>query len=98
MGSKEIRFQADQAVQRSISNALRYAADSEEKPVYKAELTAQVAARRAKEEDEAANSLAAARQQEEEEGSQWGKAGPGGAYWRQSAITGQGFLDSLVGS
>ena len=29
------------------------------------------------------------------EGTQWGRPGPGGAYWRPSAITGQGFLDSL---
>ena len=29
------------------------------------------------------------------EGTQWGRPGPGGAYWRPSAVTGQGFLDSL---
>ena len=33
---------------------------------------------------------------EEVEGTQWGKAGPGGAYWRDSAITGQGFFDKMV--
>ena len=32
------------------------------------------------------------------EGEQWGKPGPGGAYWRPSAITGQGFFDKMVGS
>ena len=26
---------------------------------------------------------------QEVEGTQWGKPGPGGAYWRPSAITGQ---------
>ena len=31
------------------------------------------------------------------EGTQWGKAGPGGAYWRNSALTGQGFFDKMVG-
>ena len=34
--------------------------------------------------------------QEEVEGLQWGKPGPGGAYWRNSAITGQGFFDKMV--
>ena len=34
--------------------------------------------------------------QEEHEGEQWGKAGPGGAYWRPCAVTGQGFLDKMV--
>ena len=33
--------------------------------------------------------------QEELEGTQWGRPGPGGAYWRPSAITGQGFLDKM---
>ena len=36
--------------------------------------------------------------QEEHEGEQWGKAGPGGAYWRPCAVTGQGFLDKMVGT
>ena len=30
------------------------------------------------------------------EGSQWGRPGPGGRYWRDSAITGQGFFDKMV--
>ena len=29
-------------------------------------------------------------------GGTWGKAGPGGAYWRQSALTGQGFFAKMV--
>ena len=32
----------------------------------------------------------------EVEGTQWGKPGPGGKYWRDSAISGQGFLDKMV--
>ena len=36
--------------------------------------------------------------QEEHEGEQWGKAGPGGAYWRPCAVTGQGFLDKMIGT
>ena len=35
------------------------------------------------------------RELEENEGLQWGKPGPGGAYWRSSAITGQGFFDKM---
>ena len=31
-------------------------------------------------------------------GGTWGKAGPGGAYWRQSALTGQGFFAKMVSS
>ena len=34
--------------------------------------------------------------QQEVEGTQWGKPGPGGTYWRNSAITGQGFYDKMV--
>jgi len=42
------------------------------------------------------NDLSISRQLEEVEGTQWGKAGPGGAYWRNSALTGQGFFDKMV--
>ena len=34
--------------------------------------------------------------QEQVEGTQWGRPGPGGRYWRSSAITGQGFFDKMV--
>ena len=34
--------------------------------------------------------------QQEIEGTQWGRPGPGGTYWRPSAITGQGFYDKMV--
>ena len=34
--------------------------------------------------------------QEEVEGLQWGRPGPGGAYWRNSALTGQNFFDKMV--
>ena len=30
------------------------------------------------------------------EGTQWGRPGPGGSYWRQSAVTGQRFFDKMV--
>ena len=39
--------------------------------------------------------LTMSRQQGEVEGTQWGKPGPGGAYWRPSAITGQGFFEKM---
>ena len=33
---------------------------------------------------------------EETEGLQWGRPGPGGTYWRNSALTGQNFFDRMV--
>jgi hypothetical protein len=30
------------------------------------------------------------------EGTQWGRPGPGGTYWRESAVTGQNFFDKMV--
>lgn len=35
--------------------------------------------------------------QQQYEGLQWGRPGPGGVYWRQSALTGQRFFDNMVG-
>jgi hypothetical protein len=32
------------------------------------------------------------------EGTQWGRPGPGGTYWRDSAVTGQNFFDKMVSS
>eukprot|EP00094_Tigriopus_californicus_P007475 TCALIF_07197-PA protein Name:"Protein of unknown function" AED:0.23 eAED:0.23 QI:0/0.6/0.33/1/0.6/0.5/6/0/258 len=32
---------------------------------------------------------------EQVEGNQWGRPGPGGKYWRDSAVTGQGFFDKM---
>ena len=32
------------------------------------------------------------------EGNQWGRPGPGGTYWRDSAVTGQNFFDKMVSS
>ena len=34
IGNPEIRFQANESVQRSISNSIRYAADKQEKSEY----------------------------------------------------------------
>ena len=35
-------------------------------------------------------------QQAQYEGTQWGRPGPGGSYWRPSAVTGQRFFDKMV--
>ena len=42
IGNPEIRFQANEGVQKSISNNIRYMADKEEKAQYHAELEQQV--------------------------------------------------------
>ena len=34
--------------------------------------------------------------QNQYEGLQWGRPGPGGVYWRESAVTGQKFFDKMV--
>ena len=30
------------------------------------------------------------------EGNQWGRPGPGGPYWRERTVTGQGFFEKMV--
>ena len=42
IGNPEIRFQANEGVQKSISNNIRYAVDKDEKAQYHAELEEQV--------------------------------------------------------
>ena len=42
LGNPEIRFQADGSVQKSISNAIRYAADKQEKSQYHNQLEQQI--------------------------------------------------------
>ena len=42
VGNPEIRFQANEGVQKSISNNIRYMADRGEKALYHAELEEQV--------------------------------------------------------
>jgi len=91
----EIRFQANESVQRSISNNIRYAAGHEYKSLYQQELKDQIMQRCQMQEQERNCDTTEAQQLEEVEGIQWGKAGPGGAYWRDSAITGQGFFDKM---
>ena len=57
----------------------------------------QVRERRENEAMERQSSQEVSRELERSEGLQWGRPGPGGAYWRSSAITGQGFFDKMVG-
>jgi len=94
-GNPDIRFQAHEGVQKSIYNQIRYAAPSDEKANYHSDLAEQVAQRQQRAEMEKHNDLAICRKLEEVEGSQWGKPGPGGAYWRDSALTGQGFFEKM---
>jgi len=94
-GNTEIRFQANESVQNSISNSIRYATDREEKAQYHSDLDEQIRWKKQVAEMEKSNDLGVSRHLEEVEGTQWGKAGPGGAYWRSSALTGQGFFDKM---
>ena len=34
--------------------------------------------------------------QNQYEGNQWGRPGPGGPYWRERTLTGQGFFEKMV--
>jgi len=94
-GNPEIRFQANESVQKTISNNIRYAIDPKEKELYHKELEDQIRTRKEMEGMERDADTQIARQMEQTEGLQWGKAGPGGAYWRNSAVTGQGFFDKM---
>ena len=115
IGSQDIRFQANEGVQKSIENNIRYTAHPSEKASYHAELEAQVRERKEQEALEKQTNKEVGgcglvssnfstlesqiyRELGRLEGDQWGKPGPGGAYWRPSAITGQGFFDKMVGS
>eukprot|EP00090_Calanus_glacialis_P013030 TRINITY_DN21643_c0_g1_i1.p1 TRINITY_DN21643_c0_g1~~TRINITY_DN21643_c0_g1_i1.p1 ORF type:complete len:462 (-),score=133.65 TRINITY_DN21643_c0_g1_i1:237-1583(-) len=91
----EIRFQADESVQKSISNNIRYAVDKEDKSIYQQELEDQIRQKCQMQEQEKNCDISVAQHLDELEGTQWGKAGPGGAYWRDSAISGQGFFNKM---
>jgi len=94
-GNPEIRFQANESVQKTISNNIRYSADKDDKAIYHKELEEQIRERKEMEAMEKHNNREVCKQLEEVEGLQWGRPGPGGAYWRNSAITGQGFFDKM---
>jgi len=91
----EIRFQANESVQKSITNNIRYAVDGEDKNIYQQELEDQIRQKLHIQEMQKSGELTDSKQMAEIEGTQWGKAGPGGAYWRDSAVTGQGFFDKM---
>ena len=56
----------------------------------------QIKWRRQMEDVDKSDSLNVSRHLEKVEGNQWGKPGPGGSYWRESALTGQGFYEKMV--
>jgi len=91
----EIRFQANETVQKSITNNIRYTVDNEDRHVYQQELEDQIRQKREMQELQKTGDMTVSQHLEEVEGTQWGKAGPGGAYWRDSAITGQGFFNKM---
>eukprot|EP00096_Caligus_rogercresseyi_P010932 TRINITY_DN4138_c0_g1_i1.p1 TRINITY_DN4138_c0_g1~~TRINITY_DN4138_c0_g1_i1.p1 ORF type:complete len:276 (-),score=37.11 TRINITY_DN4138_c0_g1_i1:58-885(-) len=96
VGNPEIRFQENEAVQKSIYNSIRYNSNREDKEHYSNILENQIKTRRMQEMEERERELQQARVLEQTEGSQWGKPGPGGTYWRNSAVTGQNFFDKMV--
>ena len=83
-------------MQKTIHNNIRYMVDKSEKEVYQKELVDQIRERKEMEDQEKQISREFSKHMEEVAGQQWGKPGPGGAYWRQSAVTGQGFFDKMV--
>eukprot|EP00096_Caligus_rogercresseyi_P010933 TRINITY_DN4138_c0_g1_i2.p1 TRINITY_DN4138_c0_g1~~TRINITY_DN4138_c0_g1_i2.p1 ORF type:complete len:446 (-),score=86.16 TRINITY_DN4138_c0_g1_i2:459-1796(-) len=95
VGNPEIRFQENEAVQKSIYNSIRYNSNREDKEHYSNILENQIKTRRMQEMEERERELQQARVLEQTEGSQWGKPGPGGTYWRNSAVTGQNFFDKM---
>lgn len=94
-GNPEIRFQANESVKKTINNNIRYTADRGFKEEYSQQLEGQIRERKENEDKEKNMSREYAKQLEEVEGLQWGKPGPGGAYWRNSALTGQNFFDKM---
>jgi len=95
MGNPEIRFQDNESVQRSIHNAIRYHADPQFKSQYHADLEQQIQQRDSRAKQIRDEDVNITNKLQEVEGTQWGKPGPGGAYWRPSAITGQGFFEKM---
>lgn len=94
-GNPEIRFQNNESVKKTISQNIRYARPRDEKSSYADDLEEQIRTKALMREAERQNDFAISKHLVEVEGSQWGKPGPGGAYWRNSAVTGQGFFDKM---
>lgn len=95
IGNPEIRFQPNESVQKTIYNTIRYSTDPESKAMYQAALEQQIADRRSREDQLKQYERAVAQELVKYEGSQWGRPGPGGPYWRDRAITGQGFFEKM---
>lgn len=95
IGNPEIRFQPNESVQKTIVNCLRYAGDRETKEQYQRVLEEQIHERRSREHHEREHDRAITNDLTRYEGSQWGKPGPGGPYWRERTLTGQGFFEKM---
>jgi hypothetical protein len=95
IGNPELRFQPNEGVQKSIINNIRYTADRGTKEAYQNVLEAQIAERRTREYQEKEHDIAVARELNQYEGNQWGRPGPGGPYWRERTLTGQGFFEKM---
>ncbi|XP_071746149.1 uncharacterized protein [Lepeophtheirus salmonis] len=95
VGNPEIRFQENESVQKTIYNSIRYSSNREDKEHYSHILEDQIKTRRMQEMEEREKDIQQARAMEQTEGSQWGRPGPGGTYWRNSAVTGQNFFDKM---
>jgi len=95
IGNPELRFQPNEGVQKSIINNIRYTADRGTKEAYQNVLEAQIAERKTREYQEKEHDIAVARELNQYEGNQWGRPGPGGPYWRERTLTGQGFFEKM---
>ncbi|XP_059098913.1 uncharacterized protein LOC131893000 isoform X2 [Tigriopus californicus] len=95
IGAPEIRFQENESVKKSIFNSIRYQSNPETKAQYQRELEEQIRQRKEFERTQKEREISLEKQLEQVEGNQWGRPGPGGKYWRDSAVTGQGFFDKM---
>jgi len=95
IGNPEIRFQPNESVQKTIYNTIRYSTDPESKAMYQAALEQQIFDRKMRERQLKEYERSVAQELVKYEGSQWGRPGPGGPYWRDRALTGQGFFEKM---
>lgn len=95
IGNPEIRFQANESVQKTICNAIRYQTDKESKELYQRALEEQISQRKIAEKMEKEQDVNTTNELVKMEASQWGRPGPGGAYWRNSTVTGQRFFENM---
>lgn len=95
IGNPEIRFQPNESVQKTIVNSIRYMTDRGTKEEYQRVLEEQISERKSRERSERDYDRAVAQELSKYEGNQWGRPGPGGPYWRERTVTGQGFFEKM---